>query len=47
MGIIIHNMSTATGVEQDMQDLAAGVRQDAQGILGTTVHLADLVSVML
>lgn len=42
MGIAIHNLS-ASGSEPVSLDLAAGVRQDASGILGTTVQLADLV----
>ena len=42
MGIAIHNLS-ASGAETAAVDLAAGVRQDASGILGTTVQLADLV----
>ncbi|KAH0833057.1 ZIP-like iron-zinc transporter [Lanmaoa asiatica] len=41
MGIAIHNLS-ASGAEP-VVDLAAGVRQDASGILGTTVQPADLV----
>jgi hypothetical protein len=28
-------------------DFAAGIRQDASGLLGTTVKLADLVSVVI
>ncbi|KAF8440385.1 ZIP zinc transporter-domain-containing protein [Boletus edulis BED1] len=42
MGIAIHNLS-ATGTEPVSMDLAAGVRQDASGIFGTTVQPADLV----
>ena len=42
MGIAIHNLS-ASGAETAAVDLAAGVRQDASGILGTTVQPADLV----
>lgn len=42
MGIAIHNLSTSDG-EIDALDLAAGVRQTASGLLGTTVQLADLV----
>ena len=44
MGIAIHNLSTSTEGQQASIDLAAGVRQDAAGLLGTTVQLADLVS---
>ena len=43
MGIAIHNLSTSDR-EIDALDLAAGVRQTASGLLGTTVQLADLVS---
>ena len=43
MGIAIHN-ATSTETENASLDLAAGVRQDASGIFGTTVHLGDLVS---
>ncbi|KAG2127631.1 ZIP-like iron-zinc transporter [Suillus bovinus] len=42
MGIAIHNLS-ASGTIAESLDLAAGVRQDASGILGTTVQPADLV----
>lgn len=42
MGIAIHNLS-ASSAEPEPVDLAAGVRQDASGILGTTVQPADLV----
>ncbi|OAX42169.1 ZIP-like iron-zinc transporter [Rhizopogon vinicolor AM-OR11-026] len=42
MGIAIHNLS-ASGTITESMDLAAGVRQDASGILGTTVQAADLV----
>ncbi|KAG9315009.1 ZIP-like iron-zinc transporter [Chiua virens] len=42
MGIAIHNLSTSEA-ELESMDLAAGVRQDASGILGTTVQPADLV----
>ncbi|KIJ66953.1 hypothetical protein HYDPIDRAFT_108919 [Hydnomerulius pinastri MD-312] len=42
MGIAIHNLS-ASGAEPVSVDLAAGVRQDASGLLGTTVQFADLV----
>ena len=42
IGIAIHNLSSSDS-EPVSVDLAAGVRQDASGILGTTVQLADLV----
>ncbi|KAF9450077.1 ZIP-like iron-zinc transporter [Macrolepiota fuliginosa MF-IS2] len=42
IGIAVHN-ATATGDEPASIDLAAGVRQDAAGLLGTTVQLSDLV----
>ena len=47
MGIAIHNVSATTpGSHADVSmDLAAAVRQDASGLLGTTVQYADLVSV--
>jgi len=46
IGIAVH---TATTIEGQIlpTDLAAGVRQDANGILGTTLQLADLVSFFL
>lgn len=48
MGIAIHNLSTSSAGDDHAVsssiDLAAAVRQDAQGLLGTTVQLADLVS---
>ncbi|KAJ2928372.1 hypothetical protein H1R20_g8732, partial [Candolleomyces eurysporus] len=43
IGIAVHN-AAATGSERQLIDLAAGVRQDATGLLGTTTQLADLVS---
>lgn len=45
MGIAIHNLS-ASGAEPVSVDLAAGLRQDASGILGTTVQPADLVRLL-
>ncbi|EDR10082.1 ZIP-like iron-zinc transporter [Laccaria bicolor S238N-H82] len=45
IGIAVHT-ATVTDSEQQLKDLAAGVRQDATGLLGTTVHLSDLVSHM-
>jgi len=46
MGIAVHNLSASTAGHADADasmDLAAAVRQDAAGLLGTTVQLADLV----
>ncbi|KIY42854.1 Zinc/iron permease, partial [Fistulina hepatica ATCC 64428] len=40
MGIAVHEAASAAG---RMINLAAGVRQDASGLLGTTVQYADLV----
>jgi hypothetical protein len=42
IGIAVHNATTNTG--KSVMDFAAGVRQDAPGLLGTTLFLADLVS---
>lgn len=43
IGIGIHNLSTTEG-EAESLNLTAGVRQNATGLLGTTVQLSDLVS---
>jgi len=43
MGIMVHNLSVSTHVEDASNDLAAAVRQTAAGLLGTTVQLADLI----
>lgn len=43
IGIAVHT-ATASEAGRHAVDLAAGVRQNADGILGTTVQLADLVS---
>jgi len=43
IGISIHNLSASADPQADSADLAAGVRQNASGILGTTVQLSDLV----
>ena len=43
IGIAVHN-ATANMGKSAMMDFAAGVRQDATGLLGTTLLLADLVS---
>ncbi|KAF7374683.1 Zinc/iron permease [Mycena sanguinolenta] len=42
MGIAVHT-ATASNSGRYSPDLAAGVRQDAKGILGTTAELSDLV----
>ncbi|KDR75998.1 hypothetical protein GALMADRAFT_247207 [Galerina marginata CBS 339.88] len=42
IGIAVHN-ATATNTGSQLTDLAAGVRQDASGLLGTTLQLAELV----
>ncbi|KAJ7769049.1 ZIP-like iron-zinc transporter [Mycena olivaceomarginata] len=42
IGIAVHT-ATASEAGRHAVDLAAGVRQNADGILGTTVQLADLV----
>lgn len=46
MGIAIHNLSASGEEASEANDLAAAVRQAASGMLGTTVQLADLVSVL-
>ena len=43
MGIAIHNLSSSGEAAAGATDLAAAVRQEATGLLGTTVQLADLV----
>ena len=43
MGIAVHT-ATTTGVKRQSADLAAGVRQDATGLFGTTVLLSDMAS---
>ncbi|KAF8972167.1 ZIP-like iron-zinc transporter [Flammula alnicola] len=42
IGIAVHN-ATATKTAAELTDLAAGIRQDATGLLGTTLQLSDLV----
>jgi len=42
IGIAVHNF-TATTSESVGSDLAAGIRQDAAGLLGTTLQFSDLV----
>ena len=44
MGIFIHNLASSDSASEHGIDLAAAVRQDASGLLGTTVQMADLVS---
>lgn len=46
MGIAIHNLSTTDDVVESA-DLTAAVRQNASGLLGTTVQLSDLVGICL
>ena len=43
IGIAVHTV-TATTTESQVSDLAAGIRQDATGLLGTTLQISDLVS---
>ncbi|KAK7033309.1 Zinc/iron permease [Favolaschia claudopus] len=43
IGIAVHTATASEGAGRESVDLAAGVRQDANGILGTTVQLSDLV----
>lgn len=43
MGIAVHNLSATDGEASHATDLAAAVRQEATGILGTTVLYSDLV----
>jgi len=42
IGIAVHTV-TATTTESQVSDLAAGIRQDAIGLLGTTLQISDLV----
>jgi len=42
IGIAVHSV-TATTTESQVPDLAAGIRQDATGLLGTTLQFSDLV----
>jgi len=42
IGIAVHT-ATATTTESQVSDLAAGIRQDATGLLGTTLQISDLV----
>ena len=44
IGIAVHTATARVGQTSPM-DLAAGLRQDATGLLGTTLQFADLVSV--
>ena len=45
MGIAIHSLATAEDhADTSTLDLAAALRQDASGLLGTTVQYAELVN---
>ncbi|KAJ6507929.1 Zinc/iron permease [Mycena vitilis] len=44
IGIAVHTATAGEGAGRHSADLAAGVRQTASGLLGTTVQLSDLVS---
>lgn len=43
IGIAVRNFTSAGQHGTQAVDLAAGIRQDASGILGTTLSLEDLV----
>ncbi|KAJ7679016.1 Zinc/iron permease [Mycena polygramma] len=43
IGIAVHTATAGEGAGRHSADLAAGVRQTASGLLGTTVQLSDLV----
>ncbi|KAF5340915.1 hypothetical protein D9758_012181 [Tetrapyrgos nigripes] len=43
IGIAVHNATSSTEEKVKGLDLSAGIRQDANGLLGTTLLLADLV----
>ncbi|KAJ7928811.1 ZIP-like iron-zinc transporter [Mycena leptocephala] len=43
IGIAVHTATANDDAGRHSADLAAGVRQDANGLLGTTVQLSDLV----
>ncbi|THV07234.1 ZIP-like iron-zinc transporter [Dendrothele bispora CBS 962.96] len=45
IGIAVRNAASSSSSSEEMEglDLAAGIRQDANGLLGTTLLLADLV----
>lgn len=43
MGIAIHNLSATENEHDKLMNLSAGIRQNATGLLGTTVQLSDLV----
>ncbi|KAJ7761995.1 ZIP-like iron-zinc transporter [Mycena maculata] len=43
IGIAVHTATASEETGRHAADLAAGVRQDASGLLGTTVQLSDLV----
>ncbi|KAF8239607.1 Zinc/iron permease [Tricholoma matsutake] len=46
IGIAVHT-ATSTGVRKQSANLAAGVRQDAPGLLGTTTQLSDLATIVI
>ncbi|KAF9563184.1 ZIP-like iron-zinc transporter [Agrocybe pediades] len=43
IGIAVHNATATDHGEPQLTDLAAGVRQDATGLLGTTLQISELV----
>lgn len=43
IGIAVHNITKTNSGSSSSIDLAAGIRQDASGLLGTTALLSDLV----
>lgn len=43
IGIAVHNITKNNSGSSSSIDLAAGIRQDASGLLGTTALLSDLV----
>jgi len=47
IGIAVHNATASGNAEVEMTDLAAGIRQDANGLLGTTLQLSELVSIFV
>ncbi|KAF5327170.1 hypothetical protein D9619_004119 [Psilocybe cf. subviscida] len=43
IGIAVHTATATSDNESQLTDLASGVRQDATGLLGTTLQLSELV----
>ncbi len=43
IGIAVHSATSSTDSASFKHDLGAGVRQNATGLLGTTLMIADLV----